>query len=413
MTQIPAPTEKTRALISPVEGTAEDAVRVHFNPVSLQFQVSNALRDPQEKETDTGSKRQFVTKSTAKLSMDLVFDTTDTGVDVRELTSKLLTMMHPDSITIKKVNKKDDGKRQTPKKVKFEWGRFVFTGIIEQYKEVFDFFSHEGVPLRSTLSLTLASQENVFGSKGNQKAPKKEGDTQKTNQALRKQGPSGTNAARKLNEYNKVENPRNPQKDKSESPGGKDDHLRSGKSVSQAPVRNPKAGGSLGGGFNAGLSAGFSGGANLSGGLNAGFNAQAGASFSAGLNAQASSGLSVGSEFDFGAQGGGEIGGALSGAVNGVVQAGVRGATGFRASAGADASVGAGFKGLWGASPSRQGAGFDFDALFERSASASVSVSQSTSFGVTGRASASRRHTSVSGSTTQSQKTYVIFEEEG
>ena len=66
-------------------------VPVHFNPVSLQVTISNTL----EEKGQGKDKKQYVSKSTAKLSMDLVFDSTDSGQDVRLATGKLAKLMEP------------------------------------------------------------------------------------------------------------------------------------------------------------------------------------------------------------------------------------------------------------------------------------------------------------------------------
>ena len=61
-----------------------EPIPVHFNPVSLQLVVSNELKD-----TGNAKRKQFIAKTTTKLTMDLVFDTTDCGQDVTLTTRKL------------------------------------------------------------------------------------------------------------------------------------------------------------------------------------------------------------------------------------------------------------------------------------------------------------------------------------
>ena len=59
--------------------------------------------------------------------------------------------------------KQQGEQRGVPSIVLFEWGSFVFEGYIDSYKETLDyFFAPEGVPLRSTLSLSLTEQEKPF-----------------------------------------------------------------------------------------------------------------------------------------------------------------------------------------------------------------------------------------------------------
>jgi hypothetical protein len=123
---------------------------VHFNPTSLQYTVSNTL-----KEEGSGSKKkQYVDKTSAKLTMQLVFDTTDTGEDVRTHTDKMASLLKPVA----------GGKKQVPANVEFGWGVYTFTGMVEQYKETIDFFAASGVPLRASVDITLASQDVQFES---------------------------------------------------------------------------------------------------------------------------------------------------------------------------------------------------------------------------------------------------------
>ena len=118
---------------------------VHFNPASLQYTVSN-------KEQGQGAKKkQHVSETSAQLSMDLVFDTTDTGRDVRVDTGEIVKLLSPDAKA-----------KKAPRMVEFSWGTYSFTGVIEQYKETLDFFSADGVPLRASVSLTLSSKELTF-----------------------------------------------------------------------------------------------------------------------------------------------------------------------------------------------------------------------------------------------------------
>ena len=129
---------------------------VHFNPQSLQYTITNTLPN-----TGLGnSTKQYTGQSTGKLTFDLIFDTTTSGEDVRCHTVRVAKLMEP-----------GDNKKKTPPKVKFEWGLYTFTGMVESYKETIDFFSADGVPLRASVNLTLSSQDEVFeGGSGKKKA---------------------------------------------------------------------------------------------------------------------------------------------------------------------------------------------------------------------------------------------------
>lgn len=134
-------------------GVSDSAwINVHFNPASLQLQLSNELKD-----ADRDHPAQYIAKTTAKLSMELQFDCTDSGQNVVQTTRKLQVFLAPQS---------GDGQsaqqQPAPPLVLFEWGAFTFKGIVETYTETTDFFSADGVPLRSLVKLTLKKQDVVF-----------------------------------------------------------------------------------------------------------------------------------------------------------------------------------------------------------------------------------------------------------
>ncbi|MCI0744214.1 MAG: hypothetical protein L0Y58_02310 [Verrucomicrobia subdivision 3 bacterium] len=122
-----------------------DPIKVHFNPVSLQYTVTNTMKD----EGSGNKRKQVVGQSTGKLTMDLIFDTTDSGKDVRQSTLQIAAFMTPLA------------DRSVPIVV-FRWGTLKFQGMAESYKETLDFFSGDGVPLRASINLTLAQQDAVF-----------------------------------------------------------------------------------------------------------------------------------------------------------------------------------------------------------------------------------------------------------
>jgi hypothetical protein len=119
---------------------------VHFNPQTLQYTITSNLPN-----TGSGnSTKQYAGASTGKLTMDLIFDTTDTGEDVRLHTVRVAHLMEP------------AGSENTPPVVDFEWGLYTFSGMVETYRETIDFFSADGVPLRASVNITLSSQDKVF-----------------------------------------------------------------------------------------------------------------------------------------------------------------------------------------------------------------------------------------------------------
>lgn len=132
------------------------AVLVQFNPTSLSYSVQNTL----EKKGRDANAKQHVAQTTAKLEFDLTFDQTHEGADVRRETDRIKQFLNPGD--------KSANPDQAPPLVGFSWGSFRFKGIVESFKETLDFFSSEGVPLRSTLKIALAAQDpkDVFADIG-------------------------------------------------------------------------------------------------------------------------------------------------------------------------------------------------------------------------------------------------------
>jgi contractile injection system tube protein len=312
----------TRATFTPQPPKGKSSIDVHFNPVSLQYSVTNTL-----KAADNGkSKKQYVTQGTGKLTMDLVFDNTADGQDVRVTTQKIARLMEP-------AQKSSDGKKDVPAVVRFDWGSYSFQGMVESYKETLDFFSSTGVPLRASVNLTLAEQDKIF-SPGSTVTSGDSADvvdvppapgTDVTSAATRGGNPG---AGRGLATVNNLESMRFP----------------SGPiSVSDSISLGPPVAFASGG---VGLSMGAGAGIGIGGGVGIG----AGAGIAAGIGA--SGGIGAGISGGLGVSGGAAIGisGGASGAGSGIT-AGVSGAVasaplfGSSASAGISASEGA-FAGL-------------------------------------------------------------------
>lgn len=139
-----APTILKATLKNTVSG---ESFKVHFNPQTLQYTITNMLSNAGA----GNSTKQYTGESTGKLTLDLIFDTTDTGEDVRLHTVKVAQLMEP-----------GDNEDKAPPVVDFDWGLYTFSGMVETYRETIDFFSADGVPLRASVNITLSSQDEVF-----------------------------------------------------------------------------------------------------------------------------------------------------------------------------------------------------------------------------------------------------------
>ena len=260
-----------------------DPIPVHFNPVSLQLQVSNELKD-----TGNQQRKQFIAKTTTKLTMDLVFDTTSNGEDVTKTTRKLQAFLAPQS-----PPGKPPPKEVPPPLVLFDWGTLRFKGIAEGYKETIDFFSANGVPLRSSINLTLSRQDAVFDEPAAD-APKNAGgvdadlfDAPANSAAGAANGGGAPGAARALAAANGQESLR----------FGAGASLTIGASIELKPpvaFASGKLGLSIGGGAGAGIGIGGGVGIGVSGGVGIGVSTGAGISIrgSVGIGGSASAGIS-------------------------------------------------------------------------------------------------------------------------
>lgn len=292
------------------------AVEVQFNPETLDITLSNNF-----KESSGDSPTQLVDEASAQLSLELQFDTTDSGLDVRQKTHQVAKFLKPLDTTMA-VERGDP--LPPPMVVEFDWGAIVFQGYMDSYSETLEFFSYDGVPLRAKVSISLTQQERSFDprqgqdSAGNNTGPFSSDGVSNdpfASGAVEQDVDPGAPMDNAAAAANGVEDPRQPGVDKVALPE------KSGGLLGRGPAAFAQAGASLGGGLSAGIGGGI--GAGVGGGIGIGGSAgiDFGASAGAGLDFGASADLGFGASAGFGA------------------------GAGFWASAGfgAGASIGAGF----------------------------------------------------------------------
>jgi Contractile injection system tube protein len=288
-----------------VEGQAATAFAVMFNPASLKITLTNRLQDEETGPSGAGGGggqgRQATRGTTTKLETELVFDTTGEGMDG---TVEVGTDVREYSNRLKALARAPEGDHPRPPAVEFRWGRFSYVGFIESLNETLDFWSAEGVPLRSTVQLVLQGRGSTADTLAAD-APAKatlntipQGGTGTTGAAQRAGDPA---AGRALAAANGLESMR-------PAAGGvvavsAGVQLRAAAAFSAGASAG--AGIGIGAGVAAGASAGFGIGASAgaSAGLAAGASAAAGfgASASAGLGASASAGFGASASAGFGA----------------------------------------------------------------------------------------------------------------
>jgi hypothetical protein len=133
-------------------------VDVQFNPQTLKLSFANENKGGDQ---PGGNAKQFVGSGTSKLAVELLFDTTEDGSDVRKKTEQVAYFLQAK----KQANQNN---KRVPPGLSFEWGSFIFRGIVDSLQESLEYFSEEGVPLRATISLSISRQdiEFLFGTPG-------------------------------------------------------------------------------------------------------------------------------------------------------------------------------------------------------------------------------------------------------
>jgi hypothetical protein len=153
---------------------------VHFNPASLVYSVENSVAQ----QSGNPKKAQYVAQFSGKLTMDLQFDTTDTGSDVRTVTNQVALFMQASANASAAAqnsappaaNGNSSGPPpKAPPVLMFQWGTYQFQGIMDSFKETIDFFSADGVALRALVSIGLSRQDQVFDEGANLSGPSNSG----------------------------------------------------------------------------------------------------------------------------------------------------------------------------------------------------------------------------------------------
>ena len=151
----PASGELSKATISNLDDPGAQAIEVLFNPTEYSMSKSNTW----QKVKIVGSnvpRLEFTSGGATSLSMDLLFDTYESGDDVRDHTGKIydLTKIEP-----KTVDKTSGVGR--PPKCMFSWGKvFNFAAVITSVSVQYTLFKSDGTPVRARLSLSLEECED-------------------------------------------------------------------------------------------------------------------------------------------------------------------------------------------------------------------------------------------------------------
>jgi len=142
---------------------AERKFAVQFNPETLKVAFSNQLAGDNNRGT---SAIQFTSRGTTKLSFEMWFDVSSPQEqqsgqaegeqpidDVRKLTREVALFMATTE------TREGEETRFKPPGCRFQWGTFLFDGIMDSLNENLEFFSTDGRPLRASVSVSLVKQD--------------------------------------------------------------------------------------------------------------------------------------------------------------------------------------------------------------------------------------------------------------
>ncbi len=138
----------------------DKAMTVQFNPETLKVSFANQVKTPQGEQKSQQS-HQFVGAGTTKLNVTLWFDVNapqpegSNVKDVRVLTQKVVYFITPQPAP-------DDPSKLLPPAVRFIWGSFQFDGMMDSLEESLEFFSHQGIPQRASVTLALSQQRIIL-----------------------------------------------------------------------------------------------------------------------------------------------------------------------------------------------------------------------------------------------------------
>ncbi|WP_298439041.1 LysM peptidoglycan-binding domain-containing protein [Geobacter sp.] len=137
-----------KALIINTDAAVPVPIPVMFNPPEYQLQKTNQYAEIGIPGLGS-SLLQFVRGSAQTLTMELFFDTTDLGLDVRAFTGLVLALTDVNSDT------------HAPPRLLFVWGSLVFPCVLESVSQRFEYFNSLGMPLRARLNVTLKGNDKL------------------------------------------------------------------------------------------------------------------------------------------------------------------------------------------------------------------------------------------------------------
>lgn len=161
--------EKAQILV--LKTSSIDTIDVMFNPNEYSIESGNQYSS-QKVPGLQAPIAQFISGDASTLSMDLFFDSYESGEDVRSYTAGIFNLLAVDSDL------------HAPPICRFVWGSLNFKGYVEKVSQRFTMFLDSGIPVRATLKVTFKSYQTM--SEQYQNIPRQSSD--RTKQKIIKQG---------------------------------------------------------------------------------------------------------------------------------------------------------------------------------------------------------------------------------
>lgn len=123
-------------------------IPVMFNPPNYELSKTNQFAEIKIPGLQS-SVLQFVHGDTKTLNMELFFDTTDSGFDVRTRTTAISNLTEPNMIT------------HAPPRLLLLWGSLAFTCFLISVRQQFEYFNASGLPRRARLTVEFKGYDPV------------------------------------------------------------------------------------------------------------------------------------------------------------------------------------------------------------------------------------------------------------
>lgn len=138
----------TKAVIVNTDAKIPLPIPVMFNPP--EYQLTRTSRFAEIKVPGLPSSvLQYVGSDAQTLTMELFFDTTNSGVDVRTRTEAIVNLTAPNPLT------------KAPPRLLLLWGSLIFPCVLVSVKQHYEYFNSLGMPLRARLNVEFKGHDKL------------------------------------------------------------------------------------------------------------------------------------------------------------------------------------------------------------------------------------------------------------